>query len=117
MLQLGLDFVYFFITSKQNSPGLTYWKWNDGKPLMIGMNKNTLVTYNIQPQITNYIKETDKCQQESYYECIASQFDVSKLTECPNKCIPNIFPIWRKNTVPHSVKMTLTMKNVLPSTL
>ena len=35
--------------------------------------------------------ETDNCQDESYYECIASQLDVMEFNECPNKCIPNTF--------------------------
>ena len=37
--------------------------------------------------------ETDNCQDESYYECIASQLDKMELDECSNKCIPNTFSI------------------------
>ena len=37
--------------------------------------------------------ETDNCQDESYYECIASQLDKMELEECSNKCIPNTFSI------------------------
>ena len=35
--------------------------------------------------------ETDNCQDESYYECIASQLDVMEFNKCPKKCIPNAF--------------------------
>ena len=46
------DFVSFCITSPQNSPGFTYGRWKDGKPLINAMNKNTWMAYNIQPQMT-----------------------------------------------------------------
>ena len=35
--------------------------------------------------------ETDDCQEESYYECIASQLDIMEFNKCPKKCIPNAF--------------------------
>ena len=41
--------------------------------------------------------ETDKCQEESYYECIATQVDMMELDECSNKCIPNTFSILETN--------------------
>ena len=41
--------------------------------------------------------ETDDCQEESYYECIASQVDMMQLDECSNKCIPNTFSILETN--------------------
>ena len=46
------DLVFFYITSRQNSPGMTFYKWKDGKQLQITMSKNYFVVYNIQPQIT-----------------------------------------------------------------
>ena len=61
------------------------------------MNKNTYIDYNIQPQITKYLKDSDECQGESYYECIASQLDVMEFNEYSNKCIPNAFSILGKN--------------------
>ena len=85
------DIGYFAMTSQKNSPGSTLWNWKDGKPLHMKMNKNTHIDYSIQPQITKYLKDTDECQEESYYECIASQLDVMEFNECSNKCIPNTF--------------------------
>ena len=41
--------------------------------------------------------ETDNCQDESYYECIASQLDKMELEECSNKCIPNTLSILGSN--------------------
>ena len=42
--------------------------------------------------MTKYLKETDKCQPESYYECLATQLDtVVECNECSDKCIPNAF--------------------------
>ena len=52
------DLAYIFITSQKNSPGSSFYKWKDGKPLKITMNKNTKVTYNIQPQMIKYLEET-----------------------------------------------------------
>ena len=52
------DLAYIYITSQKNSPGSSFYKWKDGKPLKITMNKNTQVTYNIQPQMTKYLEET-----------------------------------------------------------
>ena len=85
------DLAYFYITSQKNSPGSSFWKWKDGKRLQSAMNKNNFVRYLIQPQMTKYLEETGQCQEESYYECIASQIDVMEFNQCSKKCIPNIF--------------------------
>ena len=53
--------------------------------------KNSVAKCNIQAQITNYLKQTDKCQEEAYYKCLASRFDVIEFNECPNTCMPNVF--------------------------
>ena len=66
-------------------------RWKDGKPLIITMNKNTWMTQNIQPQMRKFIQQSDKCQQESYYECLASKFDLMEFNDCSEKCIPNAF--------------------------
>ena len=55
------------------------------------MRKNTKLQYNIQPKITKYLQESDKCQKESYYECLASQLDANNFKECSEQCIPNTF--------------------------
>ena len=85
------DIGYLVITSQKNSPGASFWKWKDGKQLNMNMLKNTHINYNLQPQITKYLKDTNECQEESYYECIGSQLNLMKFDECSNKCIPNIF--------------------------
>ena len=92
------DLVAFYLTSKGNSPGLFFdGTWKDGKPVQITMEKNTLVTYNMQPQITKHLEQMGKCQKESYYKCIASQLDVTEFKECSKKCIPNVFSNMNKN--------------------
>ena len=86
------DIIAFYLTSQGNSPGLFLdATWKDGKPVQIMMAKNTFVFYNVQPQITKYLEQMGKCQDESYYECIASQLDVIEFNECSKKCIPNVF--------------------------
>ena len=47
--------------------------------------------------MTKYLKQTGKCQEESYYECIASHLDENEFVKCPNKCIPNVFSNLGKN--------------------
>ena len=88
----------FFLTSRKNSPGFFDGGISiDGKPMIITIDKNTSVIYNIQPQITKYIKELGKCQEEPYYDCISSQIDNTEFKECPKKCIPDVFSIMDKN--------------------
>ena len=72
------DLVIIYLTSKENSPGFYDWIWKDGKPLTINLNKNALVEYSIQPQMTKYLEKLGKCQEAPYYECLASQIDVLK---------------------------------------
>ena len=50
------DLVYFYITSSENSPGVSVYEFKDGKPLQVTMDKNNIVGYNIQPQMTKYLK-------------------------------------------------------------
>ena len=83
--------VHFYLTSLSNSPGFWAKYWKDGKPFHISMIKNSAVKCNIQAQITNYLRQTDKCQKESFSECIASQIDEIEFNECPKKCMNNAF--------------------------
>ena len=55
------DLVYFYITSQENSPGGSFYDFKDGKPLQVTMDKNNIVGYNIQPQMTKYLRETGEC--------------------------------------------------------
>ena len=85
------DVVVFFLTSRENSPGFIDRTWKDGKPLQIAMKKDTVVRYNLQPQMTKYLEQMGKCQKESYHKCIASQLDEIEFIKCTKKCIPNVF--------------------------
>ena len=89
------DLVIIYLTSKENSPGFYDWIWKDGKPLRINLNKNALVEYSIQPQMTKYLEKLGKCQEAPYYECLASQIDALK--DCTNKCIPKELSTVEKN--------------------
>ena len=86
--------VMFLVTSREIFPGFLYWNWNDGTPMEISINKNIFTKCNIHPQITKYLKETGKCQEKSFYDCVLSHFDFKS---CPNKCIPNVFSKMGKN--------------------
>ena len=91
------DLVSFILSSRKNSLGFFDNAWNDGNPLKITLDKNSCVIYNIQPQITKYLKELGKCEHESYYECFSSQIDGTEFNKCLKKCIPNIFLNMGKN--------------------
>ena len=91
------DLVSFYLTSPENSPGYYGYTWEDGNPLQISMHKNTCVKYNIQTQMTKYLKHAGECQKEPYYKCIASQIDAIEFNECSNKCMPNVFANMDKN--------------------
>ena len=86
-----VNFVYFYLTSLDNSPGFILNKWKDGKPMLIVLNKNIFAAYNIQPERYKYLKQTGKCQQQSYYQCIGMILDQVEVKECTKKCMPNIF--------------------------
>ena len=87
----------FYLTSRKNSPGYFVRDTIDGKPLLIILDKNTGVSYSVEPQITKYLKELGKCQEEPYYDCISSQIDNTEFKECPKKCIPNAYSIMDRN--------------------
>ena len=85
------DLAYFTITSLENSPGIIYETWKDGKALIATINKNTATRYYIQPEKYKFLKNDEKCQEESYYGCIAYQLDTNAFNNCPKKCMPRIF--------------------------
>ena len=83
--------MYFYISSLEKSPGIIHSYWKDGNPLLILIRKNMKVIYNMQPQITKYLEQLGKCQNEAFHVCIASQIDMIESNECSEKCIPNVF--------------------------
>ena len=85
------DLAYFTITSCENSPGIIYETWKDGDEFRITINKNTNARYYIQPEKYKFLNLKKKCQQESYYGCIAKQLDTNESNNCSKKCIPRIF--------------------------
>ena len=88
---IGGDLAYFTITSLENSPGIIYETWKDGDEFRITINKNTNARYYIQPEKYKFLNLKKKCQQESYYGCIAKQLDTNEFKNCSRKCIPRIF--------------------------
>ena len=92
MTQLAAgDLAYFTMTSLENSPGIIYETWKDGKGFMITVNKNTAARYYIQPEKYKFLSHAKKCQQDSYYGCIAKKLDINEFKNCSKKCMPRIF--------------------------
>ena len=88
---LAGDTAYFTITSNENSPGVIYETWKDGNAFMITLNKNTAASYHIKPEKYKFFSDGKKCQQNSYYGCIAKQIDINEFKNCSKKCMPRIF--------------------------
>ena len=85
------DGVTLYLTSLKNSPGIAFNRWKDGKPLSAFIFSHHYAGYNIQPELYKFLKQTGKCQDESFYECIASKLDTMEFKGCSQKCMPNIF--------------------------
>ena len=87
----GGDLAYFTITSLENSPGIIYETWKDGKALMATINKNTGAQFYVQPEQYKFLRQDKTCQEESYYGCIAQQLEKIGFKNCSKKCMPRIF--------------------------
>ena len=88
---LAGDLAFITITSLQNSPGIVYETWKDGKALMVTLTKNSMARYYIQPEQYEFLGYAEKCQEESFYGCIALQLQMNGLNNCSKKCMPRIF--------------------------
>ena len=100
--------VYFYFTSQEESPGVIFDNWKDGKPLVIALNNDTKLEYNIQPERYEFLEQTGNCQQESYYGCIALQFDTiefdidtTEFKECSRICNNDLYNITSKKCMPN----------------
>ena len=74
----------------------------DGEQLRFRVNKNTFKEFWIKPETYNFLPQTSKCHQESYYDCLASEldkFDFSQ-TSCTTKCIPGMFSYGKNYSTP-----------------
>ena len=93
--KVGLNFIPFlYLTSLENSWGYIFYKWKDGQQLKYLLDKNTKTYINIRPKKHHFLKQTSKCHQESYYECIGSELNklISQgASNCTNKCMPIVF--------------------------
>ena len=87
----GGNIAFFTITSLENSPGIIYETWKDGKALMATINKNVAIQYHIQPEKYKFLEQAENCQEESYYGCIAQQLEKIGFANCSKKCMPRIF--------------------------
>ena len=93
--------VYFYVTSLENSLGHVFYKWNDGEELKYQVGEDSQVDIKIRPKKFNYLKETSKCHEESYYDCIASALDkLDYQGLCKKKCIPAVFGFDKNYTSP-----------------
>jgi len=94
---IGGDLAFFAITSLENSPGIIYETWKDGKALMAIMNKNTVTQYHIQPEKYEFLKRAKNCQEVSYYGCIAQQLEKIGFKNCSKKMhAQDFFKYWHE---------------------
>ena len=85
--------VFVYLTSLENSVGSPLVKFKDGNYLYYKLEKNSFKKFLIKPESYNFLSQTSKCHQESYYDCLASELDKFDFnqTNCTTKCIPTIF--------------------------
>ena len=102
--------VHIYLTSLENSLGSPFVKFKDGDYLQYKLEKNSCKRFLIKPEIYyflkpesyNFFSQTSNCQQESYYDCIASEldrFDFNQ-TSCTKKCIPRLFSYGKNYSTP-----------------
>ena len=96
-LPYSYNYICFVLTSKKNSPGIIDSSWKDGNPMEFYVPPDTEIQYDIQSQKTVFLEGMGKCQKESYFECIVSQFDEIDFKNCSYKCIPQVFKNIDKN--------------------
>ena len=86
------DFLETFITSEQNSYGIIYGLWTEGKELRIESNFGSKVSPAVRLSMkkTQYLPKTSKCSMnKSYYGCLGSSlFQQNHTAKCPKACVP-----------------------------
>ena len=94
--------VSIYLTSLENSVGSPYHIFKDGDYFEYVLEKNTIQKFIIKPERYNFLPQTSKCRQESYYDCLAlelEKFDFNQ-TSCTTKCIPKMFSYGKNYDIP-----------------
>ena len=78
------DEVRLLITSDDNAYGATIGKWYNGNVKPHVLKRNNLHYINLQVKEFRHLQ--DLCQEQSYYQCLASEFFKNKT--CNGTCLP-----------------------------
>ena len=86
------DFLETIITSNQNSYGIIYGLWTEGKVLRIESNFGSKVSPSVRLNMkkTEYLPKTSKCSMNKfYYECLATLlYQQNHTNSCSKACLP-----------------------------
>ena len=100
------DFLETTITSNQNSYGIIYGLWTEGKELIIESNFGSKLSPSVRLNMkkTEYLPKTSKCSMtKSYYECLATMLYLQKHTNsCQKACLPHFLKDFSKIDGNHS---------------
>ena len=109
-----------YITSFENSYGITRDIWYDGEPLILKKLNKKDTGIKLKVKKRKYLKEVHRCRDAAFYKCFATRFAEADFSNCPKKCSPFssviydlpdcntkdemkcakkiFFPIWRNST-------------------
>ena len=74
-----------YVTSLENSYGVTYDTWNDGEELA----KKTISKVGgikLRLKKLKYLKDDSHCSEQSFYQCFAERIEKADFGNCPRKC-------------------------------
>ena len=97
MLLMKVDFISeaaplkstLYVTSEANAYGAVYEKWLDGRVQEYTLKNDSFHTINLRVEEIRRVQ--DLCQDQSYYECVASKFGLDKSYKRV-KCLPYTLP-------------------------
>ena len=87
-----------YLTSEENSYGISMFQWNDGKRIVFSNVKGWYLV-EVQPEKINKIRKEQKCQSESFYKCISSELERTDFSQCQRKCMAISTPISNQSAV------------------
>ena len=74
-----------YVTSLENSYGVTYDTWNDGEELA-KKSISKVGGIKLRFKKRKYLKDGIRCSEQSFYQCFAERIEQADFGNCPRKC-------------------------------
>ena len=101
-----------YVTSEKNSYGVVANAWMNGKSIKVEIEKETSKSIDLKPEKYNYIA-SNKCSQESFYECFSRSYkeklEMHSMTKCSPISLPRL-PMCKPNETNHEEFVALSWK-------